>query len=319
MISVVIPALNEKDAIAETVRTVREVLTAADITPFEILVVDDGSSDGTGDIARAAGARVIRHPHRAGYGRSLKDGIRAATYQTIAITDGDSSYPIAEIPQLYRRHIEGFDMTVGARGGKHYRESLLKLPLRWLLRKLVEFTAARMVPDINSGLRLFNKSTVIPYFGHLCDTFSFTTSLTLAYMMTGRFVAYVPIDYNKRVGRTKVRLFRDSILTFQYILEASIFFNPLRIFMLVSGFVFFSGVMSLVAALVVKLNVLFFVGVGAIVSAILILSMGLLAVLLRQLTIRSVSSDKDGRAGMPAGPDVPINEVEIFVEPRFRP
>jgi len=319
MISVVIPALNEKDAIAETIRAVREVLTAAGITPFETIVVDDGSSDGTGAIARAEGARVIRHPHRAGYGRSLKDGIRAASFETIAITDADGSYAISDIPKLYRSQLEGFDMTVGARSGKHYRESLLKLPLRWVLRKLVEFTAARSVPDINSGLRLFNKSTIIPYFDHLCDTFSFTTSLTLAYIMTGRFVVYVSIGYGKRLGRTKVKLFRDAILTFQYILEAAIFFNPLRIFLLVGGLVFASGLLSLVAALVVRLNVLFFVGVGAIVSAILILSMGLLAVLLRQIAIKSMNWDFNAPVHTSPGPENLTINIDGPAEPRLRP
>jgi polyisoprenyl-phosphate glycosyltransferase len=293
VISVVIPALNERDNIAATVRTVRNVLTDAEIVPFEIIVVDDGSSDGTGAIARAEGARVIRHPDRAGYGRSLKDGIRAATHETIAITDADGTYPIADIPKLYRIQLEGYDMAVGARGGKHYHESLLKKPLRWVLRQLVEFIAARPVPDINSGLRLFKKSTAMGFFDHLCDTFSFTTSLTLAYMMTGQFVAFVPIAYHERLGQTKVKLVRDSVLTFQYILEAAIFFNPLRIFLLFSGLILVSGMLSFLIALTARLNVFFFIGVGAVVSSIIVLSIGLLAVLLRQITLRSFRSDGD--------------------------
>ncbi|MGO6853056.1 glycosyltransferase family 2 protein [Rhizobium beringeri] len=295
MISVVIPALNEEDSIGETVHAVKAVLTSADIVPFEVVVVDDGSADKTGEIARAAGAKVIRHPHRAGYGRSLKDGIRAAAYETIAITDADGTYPVGDIPSLYARHREGFDMTVGARGGKHYRESLLKMPLRWVLKKLVEFTADRKVPDINSGLRIFHRSTVLSYFDHLCDTFSFTTSLTLAYMMTGRFVDYVPINYHKRVGKTKVKLLKDALKTFQYILEAAIYFNPLRIFLLLSGVVASSGLVSLLAALIIHLNVFFFIGVGAIISSIIVLSIGFLAVLLRQIMVKSVESSVTAR------------------------
>jgi glycosyltransferase involved in cell wall biosynthesis len=110
MISVIIPAYNECDAIGETVRTLQSVLRAAEMVPFEIIVVDDGCSDNTGQIAEAEGARVIRHPHQAGYGRSLKDGIRAAAYETVAITDADGTYPVEEIPALYRHHQAGFDM-----------------------------------------------------------------------------------------------------------------------------------------------------------------------------------------------------------------
>jgi glycosyltransferase involved in cell wall biosynthesis len=286
MISVVIPALNECEAIGETIRTVRLVLTDAKIVPFEIIVVDDGSSDRTGEIALSEGARVIRHPHSAGYGRSLKDGIRAAIYEAIAITDADGTYPVEDIPTLYSRYAEGFDMIVGARVGMHHHESMMKMPLRWILRKLVEFTADRTVPDINSGLRIMHRSTVITYFDHLCDTFSFTTSLTLAYMMTGRFVAYMPIGYNKRVGETKVRLLRDAIKTFQYILEAAIYYNPLRIFILVSGLVFATGLLSFLIALIIRLNVFFFIGVGAIISSVLVISLGLLAVLLRQIMLK---------------------------------
>jgi glycosyltransferase involved in cell wall biosynthesis len=286
MISVVIPALNEQDSIADTVTRVRQTLAETQV-PFEVVVVNDGSRDETGGRAEAAGARVISHPHNVGYGQSLKDGIRAARYDMIVISDADGTYPIEAIPRLLDRYREGFDMVVGARTGKYYRESVLKMPLRWLLRKIVEFTTTRSIPDINSGLRVFSRSTVMSYYDHLCDTFSFTTSMTLAYMMTGRFVTYEPIDYNDRVGKSKVKLFRDSLKTFQYILEAAIYYNPLRIFLLMSWLVGLGGVASFGLALATHLNVFFFVGVGCVIAAALILSMGMLAVLLRQIMLSS--------------------------------
>ena len=101
MLSVVIPAFDEEDAIGQTVRTVKETLAASDIAPFEIIVVDDGSADRTREIAAAEGARVVRHLHNLGYGRSLKDGIDAARYDAIAITDADGTYPIKDIPRLF--------------------------------------------------------------------------------------------------------------------------------------------------------------------------------------------------------------------------
>jgi glycosyltransferase involved in cell wall biosynthesis len=287
MISVVIPSLNEERAIAETVQLIREVLIKAQIAPAEIIVVDDGSTDATAERAAAAGAKVIHHPMNAGYGRALKAGIARATYDTIVITDADGTYPIHTIPELFDRYTKGFDMVVGARSGVNYRGSLLKMPLRWILRRLVEFTASRSVPDINSGLRLFSKSTVMGYFDNLCDTFSFTTSLTLAYLMTGRFVTYVSIPYAERIGESKVRLFRDSVRTFQYILEAAVFYNPLRIFLLFAAILVACSALSFLAAAILHLNVFFYLGVGGIIDASLVLSIGLLAVLLRQILAQS--------------------------------
>jgi polyisoprenyl-phosphate glycosyltransferase len=182
MFFVVTPALNEREAIMDTVGQVQRVLAAAGIEPAEVIVVGDGSSDGTGALAKAAGARVVTHPHNIGYGRSLKDGILAARYDTVAITDADGTYPIQDLPALFALKQAGYDMVVGARTGPHYRESLVKSPLRWVLRLLVEWTAGRHIPDISSGLRVFSRDLTIGYFGRLCDTFSFTTSLTLAYI-----------------------------------------------------------------------------------------------------------------------------------------
>lgn len=291
MISVVIPALNEQDSIAATVTTVREVLDASGLGPFEVVVVDDGSTDDTARLAAEAGARIVSHPHNVGYGKSLKDGIAAAKYDTIVITDADGTYPIAMVPQLVREYQRGHDMVVGARQGAHYRESIVKAPLRRILQGIVEFTAARKIPDINSGLRVFSRATVSRYFSHLCDTFSFTTSMTLAYMMNSRFVHYVPIEYHERAGQTKVRLLRDSMRTMQYIIEAATYFNPLKIFALFAFFCLCMAGVALVSALVFQLVSLFLLGVGAILLAILVLALGLLAVLLKQI----MDSDREDR------------------------
>lgn len=291
MISVVIPALNEQDSIASTVSSVRQVLEEAGLTPFEVVVVDDGSTDATARFAAESGARIVSHPHNVGYGKSLKDGIAAATYDTIVITDADGTYPIGRIPDLVREYQRGHDMVVGARQGEHYKESIVKAPLRRMLQGIVEFTANRKIPDINSGLRVFSRATVTRYFSHLCDTFSFTTSMTLAYMMNSRFVHYLPIEYHERAGQTKVRLLRDSMRTMQYIIEAATYFNPLKIFALFAFFCLCMAGLVLAAALAFQLVSLFLLGVGAILLAVLVLALGLLAVLLKQI----MDSDRQER------------------------
>lgn len=291
MISIVIPAYNEQDEIANTVQAAGAVLRSANLEPFEIIVVDDGSSDGTGTKAEAAGVRVVRHVHNLGYGRSLKDGIAASQYDTVVITDADGTYPLAEIPALVTEYRRGFDMVVGARTGEHYRESFIKSPMRKILKWLVEFTAGRSIPDINSGLRVFSRKTMMLYFSHLCETFSFTTSATLAYMMTSRTVAYVNIPYHERVGTTKIRLLRDSLRTLQYIVEAIVYYNPLKIFIVCSALCVLLALICIPFAIAFRIATLFMFSAGTMLVAILIFALGLLAVLLKQIMdVRRVSA-----------------------------
>jgi glycosyltransferase involved in cell wall biosynthesis len=293
VISVVIPAYNEADSISATVARVRKALGALELDqPADIVVVDDGSNDATGDRAREAGARVLGNPHNVGYGWSLKRGIEFATHDTIVIMDADLTYPPESIASLLSEYRKGFDMVVGQRSGKHYRESIIKTPLRQVLRFLVEYAAGRHVPDVNSGLRIFDRKTAMSYFQHLCNTFSFTTSMTLAYMMNGKFVAYIPIPYDERVGRSKVRLFRDSLRTLQYIIEAVIYFNPLKAFLLLSFLLTLGAVASFLVGALVHLNAPYYIGIGSLLVAVLALCLGFLAVLLKQIMLQGANGGR---------------------------
>lgn len=242
MITVVIPAYNEAGAIEETVSNANSTLgEIKKFKGFEVLVIDDGSDDNTAELAAKSGATVVRHPQNKGYGQALKSGIQAAKNDIIAIVDSDGTYPLDKIPTLVEPLFEGFDMVVGRRTGKEYKGSLLKSPLRLILKLLVEFTAGAKIPDINSGLRVFRKSEVLGVLPHLCNTFSFTTSLTLSYMMSGKFTKYVEIDYHKRIGVSKVRLFKDSLATLQYITQCILIYNPIKLFLVLSVATWFFG------------------------------------------------------------------------------
>lgn len=287
MISIVIPALNEAGGIAGTIESLRDVLSKGPEVDAEILVVDDGSSDDTGRIAAEAGAAVVRHPHNVGYGQALKSGILAARHDTIVIIDADLTYPAESIPALVAEFRQGFDMVVGARTGHHYEGSVFKGPLRAVLKFLVEFSAGRSIPDANSGLRVFSRGTIAGYLPHLCNTFSFTTSLTLAYMLTGRFVAFLPIPYHERVGRTKVKLLKDSLRTLQYIVQAIIYYNPLKLFLLLTLITVALAIGGFVTAAITGLNAPYLLGVGGLLMAIVVFSLGLLADLMRQILVRT--------------------------------
>lgn len=281
-ISVVIPAFNEDGAIAAAVEQVRAMLAAADLDG-EVIVVDDGSDDHTAELAEAAGALVFRHAHNIGYGKALKTGIAGARHDTIVITDADGTYPIESIPDLVAEKAKGFDMVVGARTGAHYRGSHLKWPLRLLLKLLVEWAAGRRIPDINSGLRVFSREAMRPYLDHLCDTFSFTTSLTLAFMMTGKFVGYLPICYHARTGRSKVSLWRDSLKTLTFVLQAILYYAPMKIFFVMVLLCLLSALVSIVIGIAFHLATGFMMGVGSLLTALIIFSLGLMADLLKQI------------------------------------
>ncbi|EME69319.1 family 2 glycosyl transferase [Paramagnetospirillum caucaseum] len=286
MISVVIPAYNEEGAIADTVERVRAILAGME-RGGEVIVVDDGSLDDTAALAEKAGAVLVRKPHNVGYGHSLKLGIKAATHDTIVIVDADGTYPIETIPAMIERYRQGFDLVVAARTGPHYRESALKQPLRQLLKFLVEFTAGRTIPDVNSGLRVFSKATVTSYFPHLSNGFSFTTSQTLAYMLCSKYVNYMPADYHKRVGGTKVRLFRDSLRTLQYIVQAILFYNPLKLFLVLCALTGLPSLLLLALSAGFDGETGVLIGFLGLMTTVLIFCFGLLGELLRQFLVVS--------------------------------
>lgn len=228
-VTIVIPALNEAAAIGPVLDAIHALSLDA-----EIIVVDDGSTDDTGAVASTHGASVLRHPSNLGYGRSIKDAVRASTTDVIVLTDADGTYPIDRIPDLLMEFDKGFDMVVGARQGSVYQGGVLKSVLRRFLKFLVEFASGRTIPDVNSGLRVFRKSSVEQYFPDICDGFSFTTTITLVCHLTHRTVSYLPIDYDKRVGHSKVRLVRDMLRTLQYIIECIVRYNPLKLFVVLA-------------------------------------------------------------------------------------
>jgi polyisoprenyl-phosphate glycosyltransferase len=280
-LSLIVPALDEADAIQPTLERSLAVLRTLGAAS-EVIVVDDGSCDRTGEIAAIAGARVIRHAHNVGYGRSVKTGIAAAANDLVAIMDGDGTYPVEALPELVAEMNSGYDMVVAARTGAEYRGPGVKGPLRRILTFLVEFTTGRHVPDVNSGLRVFRRSMVMTYFGHLCDTFSFTTSLTLAYMMTGRFVKYVPIDYGVRTGRTKVRLLRDSLRTMQYIVQAIAYYNPIKLFLLLAIGALLVTALGVVALVAPAPWLAVAVACLGTIGAVILFAFGIVADILRQ-------------------------------------
>jgi glycosyltransferase involved in cell wall biosynthesis len=282
-VSVVIPAYNEERAIEQTIQDVQQHLEQSGVMSFQIIVVDDGSEDRTAELAAKTVATVLSHPHNGGYGRALKTGIRQATYDTVVITDADGTYPINRISNLLDSYDQGFDMVVGERTGRSLNPVIYKGWLRKILKFLVEYSAGRKINDVNSGLRVFSKAKMLTYTNHLCNTFSFTTSATLAYLMTGMFVKYIKVEYYERIGDSKVKLFIESLRALQYIIQAIIYYNPLKLFLLMSAVCLLGAFVTLVLALLLKLNTGLLLGAGMILVSLIVFALGLLADLLRHI------------------------------------
>jgi glycosyltransferase involved in cell wall biosynthesis len=238
-LSIVMPAFNEEAAVGAGIKELRELLLQHNITA-EFIVVDDGSRDTTARVAKATGARVIQHRSNRGYGASLKTGIAEATYDTIAITDADGTYPARYLPEMLNE-LEHADMVVGARIGNQVHIPLIRRPAKWALNLLANYVSGRRIPDLNSGLRVFRRDVVMQYFAILPDQFSFTTTITMAMLCDKYAVVYVPIDYNKRKGRSKIVPWDAGSFAI-LILRIAMLFKPLRVFIPLALVCFVYGV-----------------------------------------------------------------------------
>lgn len=238
--SIVLPACNEEEGIAQVLTDIRRAYPDA-----EMIVIDDGSTDRTAAIAQENGAVLLRHVLRMGAGRSVKDGVQRAFADRIVMMDSDGTYPVESIATLLAELDKGYNLVVGARYGWEYNGRILKRLARIVFRFLAEFATGKRIPDINSGMRAFHRSEIIPYFPRLCEGFSLPTTMTLAYFFTGMKVAYVPIQYHKRFGHSKVKIIRDSMRTLQYMTESIAHYNPLKLFLLLAVLAFVCGLVSM--------------------------------------------------------------------------
>ena len=228
-VTVVIPAYNEAAHVAGQVSSVDAVMRTSG-WDYEIIVVDDGSTDGTAEAATTAGlSRVVRRQQNRGYGAALKLGVRLAAHDWILITDADGTYPVEAIPTLLAEAVEN-SMVVGSRTGAVVQVPLVRRPAKWFLNRLASYLAGRHLPDINSGLRLMRKSLINRYEHLLPDGFSFTTTITLSAACNAHPLTYIPIDYHARLGESKIRP-RHAYDFTMLILRTIIFFNPLKVFL----------------------------------------------------------------------------------------
>src|SRR5262245_55691286 len=232
-VSIIIPAYNERKAIGKVLDRITHWL-CEDGIKYEVIVVDDGSTDGTGELVKSKGFDVIRHPANRGYGAALKSGIRQAQYPLIAIIDSDGTYPEDALARLLGC-MDEYDMAVGARIGDHVKIPIVRRPAKWFLKKLADYLSGFKIPDLNSGLRVFRRDLAERFFGIFPDGFSFTTTITLAALTNGYRVKFLPINYYKRTGQSTIRPMRDFLGFTLLIIRMIVYFKPLNVFLPVSA------------------------------------------------------------------------------------
>jgi glycosyltransferase involved in cell wall biosynthesis len=227
-LSIVIPVFNEANNLAALIGKVQ----ALKLTQSEIIVVDDGSTDCTADIALNAGANVIRHPYNIGNGAAVKSGIRAARGKLIVLMDGDGQHQPEDIPKLLAE-AENYHMIVGARskGSKtRFHRNVANLAYNVLASYVTQFR----VKDLTSGFRILTRLDALRFIDLLPNTFSYPTTLTLAFLRSGLTVKYVPIQTLYRSGQSKISLVTDGIRFMLIIVKIATLFSPFRVFLPVS-------------------------------------------------------------------------------------
>jgi glycosyltransferase involved in cell wall biosynthesis len=228
VVSIVIPAYNEADVIGEVVASL-----ARSASWHEIIVVDDGSSDGTSARASAAGATVVTHPYNKGNGAAVKSGIRRATGEFVLIIDGDGQHPPDDARRLTARLGE-YDLVIGARAAATQATVARRLgngALNWL----ASYLTGRHIPDLTSGFRGARRACLREFIHLLPNGFSTPTTTTLAFIKAGYNVGFEPIEARERIGQSKIRLASDGAKFFMIIVKIVTIFSPMRVFLPLAG------------------------------------------------------------------------------------
>jgi len=235
-VTVILPAYNEAKVVGDTVRRIKELHP-----DFEVLVVDDGSTDGTMQVAMAAGANVWPHPYNIGNGAAVKTGLRCAQGVWVVMMDADGQHQPEDIARLLE-YKDKYDMVVGARTRQSKTKAHRDIA-NWIYKKFASYVTQFKIEDLTSGFRVVRLSVAKQFIYLLPNTFSYPSTLTMGYLRSGRSIKYVPIQTKVRIGKSKIKLLKDGTRFFLIITKIATLFSPFRIFLPISMFFFATGVL----------------------------------------------------------------------------
>jgi len=275
-ISIIIPALNEETTIISVIKDIKENLWNSKYE-YEVIVIDDASEDQTVEMAQKEDAKVITHPQNKGYGASLKTGIKNSEGEFIAIMDADGSYKGSDLLRLLE-YVDENDMVVGARTKPGIKEPIMRKIAKFFLNQLASYLVETKIPDLNSGLRIMRRDRLNEFFRILPNNYSFTTTLTLSFLNSNLRVSFIPIDYRKRLGgKSKIRPIYDTFNFLQLILRTVMYFNPLKVFVPVTIFLFLAGIAVFLYSYFFLGKVMDITTIVFILASIQILAIGMIA------------------------------------------
>ncbi len=228
-VSVVVPAYNEQEALPPVLEGIIGVMEPMGV-PYEIIVVDDGSTDATCAICHKYPVTLIQHSQNRGTGAARTTGIRHARGAKIAMIDADGTYPVEAIPDMLRQ-LDQYDMVIGARDREMGTLRILRSAAKEFIRLLASYMVNMRIPDLNSGLRTMKRDLVLEFTPILPDTHSWVSTITMAFISTGYLVHWHPIAYHKRIGHSTFHPIRDTYNYLTLVVRAIMYFNPIRIFL----------------------------------------------------------------------------------------
>jgi polyisoprenyl-phosphate glycosyltransferase len=250
-VSVVLPVHNERGHARAEVERIRAALDASPYS-YEIVVVDDGSTDGSEKELRGIdGIRLLRFVENRGVGTARKTGTHAARGRVVVWTDVDMTYPNDQIPELVAQ-LDGYDQVVGARLSEAGTAKAFRVPAKWSLRVLASYLTQQRIPDLNSGFRAFRRDVGLQFLHLLPPGFSCVTTMTMTFLANGYSVKHVPIPYAERAGRSKFHWRRDTARYLMQVVRMVLSYHPLRVFLPLAGGLLLLGTGKLAFDLVQK-------------------------------------------------------------------
>ncbi len=283
--SIIVPVYNE----AENLKKLIGQIHSLRMPDSEIIVVDDGSNDGSAAIAMAAGANVVRHPYNIGNGAAVKSGMRAAKGRFIVMMDGDGQHKPEDIPKLLA-DADRYHMVVGARA-KGSKLRMHRNLANMVYNLLASYVTRFKVQDLTSGFRVIRRRDALRFIDLLPNTFSYPTTLTLACLRSGLTVQYVPIQTLYRAGQSKISLVTDGIRFLLIITKIATLFAPFRVFLPVSVFFFLGGIGNYIYTYLTQ-NRFTNMSVFALTTAVIIFMLGLIS---EQIALLRMERQEAGR------------------------